>query len=136
MRALRLSPAAYRLINQVLLVVATLILALAYLPLMWWFAFVWTAVRAWAHLGYWPGYGGPCPVGLPLDYGPIPQWTEGAVPLLFLGVCIALTMLAMRRRVRKRWWIWTVVLVWFVAWPTAVGLVAVDPGDAVYCFLD
>lgn len=136
METLSLSPEAYKRVYLALLVVVATILVVAYFPLTLWFAFLWSAFRASVYLGHWPGYDQPDPQRLPPDFGPIPAWTETAVPILFWGMLIALTMLMMKRFVRKRLWLWTATLLWFVAWAAGIALMAMDPGSAMEWMAD
>jgi hypothetical protein len=131
-----LSPPVRRILLPILWVTVIAVLAVGFLPFAWWTSFLIPAVRARQYLGRWPSYDHPDPKQLPADFGSIPEWVENAVPLLVLAALVGGTLLVMTRRVPKRWWLWTAVVVWLVAWGCSYGLLAADPGGFAEWALD
>ena len=131
-----LSLPARRILLALLWVTVTAVLAVGFLPIAWWTSVLVAAVRARQYLGRWPSYDHPDPKQLPRELGSIPEWVENAVPLLALAVLTGVALLVMARRVPKRWWLWTAVIVWLVAWGCSYGLLAADPGGFFEWALD
>ncbi|HEV2844772.1 MAG TPA: hypothetical protein VG477_07995 [Thermoanaerobaculia bacterium] len=65
-----------------------------------------------------------------------PEGTGDAVLLLALGTLIAITMIAMKRLVRKRLWLWTASLIWIAVWLVELGWLAMDPWGDLHRIFD
>jgi hypothetical protein len=112
------------------------ILLPAWLPMAYWIFCLVAATRVWLWQGTWPSYGHPDPKDLPQHFGPVPEWLECVVPLASFVALIAISILAMRWMLPRRWWLWASVLTWALAWVVTYGIMLADLGGAVEWFSD
>ncbi|MFY9823450.1 MAG: hypothetical protein WAM82_18865 [Thermoanaerobaculia bacterium] len=133
---MRLSVEARRIVLTLLQWAVLAELVTAFVPFAWWTLFLVAALRARLYLGFWPSYDRPDPKQIPLDAGPLPEWVEPAAALLVLAALAGVSMIVMARRVPKRWWLWTAVAVWLLAWGCAYGILRWDPWGFIDWALD
>jgi hypothetical protein len=122
-----LSVEARRIVLTLLQLTVLAELIVAFAPFAFWTLFLVAAWRARLVLGYWPSYDHPDPKQIPPDAGPLPDWAEPAAALVVLAVLVGVVMTVLACRVPKRWWLWTALAIWLVAWGCAYGILHWDP---------